>query len=185
MEPKKSPWNSLEVVKVIVSILTPLVVGAFGYWIQSTIASQAEEFKSTQRIVDRRLAVYDEIRLGLNSIYSFVEDVGTWKLDTPESIAVHRRAIHAAMHTNRAIWSPQTFEAYLDYMDRVAFKTFSGVGQDAAIRTRKRQKEVGIASWKREWSERLTDEKDPRHQEKYDLLQVLLARDLRLSGIAG
>jgi hypothetical protein len=67
-------------------------------------------------------------------------------------------------------------------MDRVAFKTYIGVGKDAAIRTRKLEKEAGIPAWNKEWNERLTDEKDPHHEAKYAVLQDLIARDLRLSG---
>ncbi|QRY81947.1 hypothetical protein JVX91_12870 [Pseudomonas sp. PDNC002] len=178
---KPSVWNSLEVTKIVIAALTPIMVGCVGYLIQSEVADQAQERRTSERLVDRRLAVYDEIRLNLNRIYCFIDDVGTWKEETPEKIYAYRRQIHAVMHSNRAIWSSDTFEAYSRYMDQIAFETFQGVGQDASIRTIRYQKEHGIPGWRAEWSERLTDEKDPAHSEAYAALQKLISRDLQLN----
>jgi hypothetical protein len=178
---KVSAWNSLEVTKIVVAMLTPLMVAFVGFLIQSEIADQARQVRASERLVDRRLVVYDEIRTGLNRIYCFIDDVGTWKEETPDTISMYRRKIHAVMHTNRAIWPEDTFNEYLLYMDQVAFKTFQGVGQDAEIRTFKYQKEFGIPGWRAEWNERLTDEKDSSHSEVYIKLLKLMSRDLQLS----
>lgn len=182
MTPKAaSPWNSLEIVKILASLLTPIVVALVGYLIQQQIAGQ-QQVCAQQRIVERRLQVYDTIRIGLNRIYCFVEDVGTYKEDNPETIIGFKRRIDETMHSQRALWATDTFRAYLDYMNAAFAPYEGGVGTDAKIRTSDREKNVGIPGWKEEWSrERLTGKRDEKHREKFDRLNDLIARDLSLS----
>jgi hypothetical protein len=175
----RSPWNSLEVAKLFASLLTPIVVALVGYIVQQQIAEQGRSWQSQQRIVERRLQVYDTIRNELNRIYCFVEDIGTWKEDNPETVIGFKRHIDQAMHSQRALWARQTFQAYLDYMN-TAFATFQGIGTDAKIKTNDYEKKIGISNWKREWSERLTGTRDQKHRENYDRFINLISRDLSL-----
>jgi hypothetical protein len=176
-----SPWDSLEIVKVLVSCITPLVVALMGVLIQASIAQQSEASKLNSQLAARRLVVYDGVREGLNRIYCFVEDRGSWKTDNPDTITALRRKIQTDMQTNRAIWSPKTFTLYERYIDEVAFKTYTGVGRDAQIRTVNDQKEVAIPDWKKKWKDRTTDEKAIDHKASYDALQDQFARDIQLS----
>lgn len=179
MDEIKSPWNSLEIAKLLVSIVTPLVVVIMGFWIQSTIAEQNHAYKARERLADRRLAIYEQVSGQLNRIYCFIEDVGTWKEESPESIIKFKRHLDNVMYTNQAIWSPSTFKAYLDYMD-AAFATYQGVGIDAKIRTSIYQKEKGIFGWTDKWKQCLTDEIDVSHRSKYKELMDRIASDLEL-----
>jgi hypothetical protein len=180
MSHPKSAWNSLEVAKLVIGLLTPLVVALVGFWVNSTVAAQNRAWQLNDQLVARRLAVYDEVRTKLNTIYCFVEDIGRWKDETPESITDLRREVHAIMHTNRALWPPDTFAAYLDYMDRVAFKTYSGVGEDAKIRTSLNMK-GSQPGWASTSKNLIAPEKDPSHRESYDQVINLISRDLQHS----
>lgn len=175
---ENSPWNSLEVAKLIASLLTPIVVALMGAGIQREIAHQDMVQKANTRLADRRIAVYDSIKNDLNRIYCFVEDIGTWKAETPDSIVELKRNLDQTMYTNQAIWSPETFQAYLDYMSS-AFATFQGVGVDAKIKTTDVQKAVSIKGWRQDWSLRLAPY-DAAHRKRYEALQRALSRDLML-----
>jgi hypothetical protein len=174
MEP---PWNSLEIAKLVVAVATPVAVIIIGLFVQRTLARQDRLWKARQRLGDRRLAVYDEIRKELNRIYCFVNDVGTWKDETPATVVKHKRHVDGVMHANRAVWSPETFSAYLDYMQS-AFAVFQGVGVDARIRTTAAEKRVGIPGWQTEWESGLTGEVDSGHNACYTKLVDRIARDL-------
>lgn len=179
MEGNTSAWNSLEVAKLIVSIITPVAIVFIGFWIQSTLAKQNQTWKARERLADRRLMIYDDIRDELNRIYCFIEDVGTWKEEDPDKVISYKRKLDQVMHTQQAIWAPDTFSAYQEYMD-AAFATYQGVGEDAKIETKLYEKEKGIKDWKPAWSDRLTDKKDPSHKSKYKTLINLISRDLML-----
>ena len=176
-------WNSLEVAKLITNIATPLVIVSIGCWIQLTITAQDQAWKARERLADRRLDIYDEIREPLNRIYCFVEDVGTFKEETPLLIISYKRDIDRTMHTNRSIWSADTFHAYLTYISTAFDEYGGGVGQDAKIKTRRYEKQNGIDDWHDEWEDLLTDKKDSDHRKNYNALQDLMARDLVLMNV--
>src|SRR5262249_55098021 len=104
----------------------------------------------------------------------------------PETVIGFKRRIDETMHSQRALWATDTFQAYLEYMDG-AFATYAGgVGRDAKIKTSDREKKVGIPGWKEEWSkERLTGTRDEKHREKFDRLHNLISRDLSLASASG
>jgi hypothetical protein len=175
-----SPWNSLEIAKLGMGLLTPVVVALVGWLVSRQLARQSRHWQTQQRLADRRLQAYDGIRSQLNRIFCFVEDIGTWKEDNPETIIGYKRLIDPTMHSQRAIWAPDTFQAFLGYMDS-AFEPYQGVGTDAKIRTKDIEKKVGIKGWRNEWSERLTGERDSEHKNNYNKLVDLMSRDLGLT----
>jgi hypothetical protein len=177
--PKTSEWTSLEIAKLVASITMPLAVVFVGFLVQRTLAQQDRSWRAHQQLAERRLAVYNDVRKELNRIYCFVEDVGTWKEETPDSIIRLKRIVDEEMHTNRAIWAPDTFAAYLDYMT-TAFATYQGIGEDAKINTSAVEKRVGVPNWKPEWETRLTGTVDADHRKKYQTFIELVSRDLTL-----
>jgi hypothetical protein len=153
-------------------------VAISGLYIQSTIANQGENFKYNEMLIKKRLDTYDKISGDLNRIYCFIEDVGSWKEENPAKVIAYRRSIHNVMYSSRAIWSPELFSAYLDYMDKVAFRTWNGVGADAAINTTDTDKKK-IPQWTNDWSSQITNIKDAHHKETYLRLQILFSNEFR------
>ena len=171
---------SLEIAKLVASVATPLAVVIVGFRVQSTLAQQDRSWRAHQQLAERRLAVYNGCRKELNRIFCFIKDVGNWKEETPDSIIRLKRLVDEEMHTNSAIWAPDTFAAYLDYMN-AAFSTYGPVGQDAKIRASAKEKRVGIPNWNPEWDNRLTGTVDPEHGKKYQIFVALVSRDLTLT----
>lgn len=171
-------WSSLEVAKLVVAVLTPLTVGLVGFFLQRTLAEQDRSWKAHQHLAERRLAVYNDVRKEINRIHCFVNDIGAWKEDTPESIIQYKRQVDENMHSNRAIWESETFAAYLDFMN-AAFATYQGVGEDARIKTSWFEKRSG-ANWRPDWEKRLTGETDPGEGASHDHLIELITQDLTL-----
>lgn len=179
---KRTAWNSLEAAKLLVGIATPLALALLGFRIQATLAKQNEAWRSRERLADRRLAVYDEIRKPINQIYCYIEDVGTYKDDTPPTIIVSKRSVDQTMFTNEAIWSSDTLQAYRDYMQS-AFLVFSGVNQDAQIRTSFAQKAT-LDGWNNTWVDRFTGTRARDHSQRYNQLMKSFSRDLMLQAVA-
>ena len=66
-----SVWNSLEIAKLAVAVLTPIVVAAGGYWINGRLKSLEAAQWSQQKIVERRIQAYDQLAPFLNKILCF------------------------------------------------------------------------------------------------------------------
>jgi hypothetical protein len=188
---KNSPWNTLEVAKLLV---TPIVVALLGFVVQGELAAQSRatqellanqtrNWQQHEKLVEHRINAYESISFQLNRIYCFIEDVGPWKQDDPKKIIEYKRHIDGIMHEKRALWSPETFQTYLEYMNDHAFKTFTGVGEDAKIRTDLGQK-VTLSKYDKSWETMIETPKDSRHREAYDRLMKLFAKDLQWMGEA-
>ena len=178
-KPADSAWNSLEIAKLVVALATPLVVAITGWILQDELVRQETTQKMQMQLADHRLAVYDEVKTSLDRIYCFVEDVGTWKTETPDAIIALKRQVDQEMFSNQAIWSPRAFSAYKVYMD-AAFLTYGGeIGDDAKIRTTDTEKRIGVKGWLEQWSNRLAPP-DPEHRAKYLAMNDAISRDLML-----
>jgi adenylate kinase family enzyme len=59
-------WNSLEVAKLVASVLTPAAVAFFGMWLNRYL-KRIEHFQwANQKAVEKRLEVYSELAPLLN-----------------------------------------------------------------------------------------------------------------------
>ena len=90
----------------------------------------------------------------------------------------YKRSVDQTMYTNQAIWLPDTFQAYKDYID-TAFLTGQAVNRDAKIRTSIAQL-AELPGWQENWRERFTDEDAPNHGQSYERLMRLMSRDFML-----
>jgi hypothetical protein len=172
-EEKRSPWNSLEIAKLCCGLATPLIIAVIGF----VITHQIEEQKRLQETVSAgRNKIYEDVKHGLFHIFSYIEDIHTWKEDDPDKISGYRHCVNEAMWAEPNYWRPNTFQAFKDYMD-VAFQTFAGPATDALIKANSNQKHL-LPNWKPEWEKRLTGSVDPTHRAKYEKFQDLMYRYL-------
>ena len=72
----EAPWNSLEIAKLAVSLITPILVLILGIVINNSI-------KNAERSTSLRSEIYKTVGGDLNDIYSYLAFVGGWKEYTP------------------------------------------------------------------------------------------------------
>jgi len=152
-----SPWNSLEVSKLAASVLLPLVLLLLG-----VVFTKSE--KHVEALIDLRIKSYDSMKADINHIHCYINDIGTWKEDTPETITGFRRDAERELHEDEPIWSEKTVAAFTKFMDDVAFKTNTGAGKDAQVRTSTAQKSL-LSNWNRNWTDRFAE---PARKDEYD-----------------
>lgn len=171
----------MELAKLLVSILTPLAIVAVGYFIQRAMANQSQSWKRLDRLVDKRVDVYEKIAEDLNRIHCYVLDIGGFKQETPETILAAKRNVDRQMFIYRAIWPPETFAAFLRFIES-SFEHFQGIGRDAKIRTTFVEKKTAYErkgeTWPAGWDEWFTKERDVEHKRKHDELIERIADDL-------
>jgi hypothetical protein len=169
-EKPECSWTSLEITKLIISTITPIVLLLLGIYV-------ANSEHHAEALTNARLKSYDTIKEPLNRIHCFILDVGTWKEETPEKVIGYKRELDREMHEEKAIWSPETFDDYTAYIDGAAFHIFGGIGQDAQVRTTFEQKRT-LPNWDQAWEAHLTGSTDPDYQQVYDHLYNSFMRDL-------
>jgi hypothetical protein len=92
------PWNWLELVKLAVGIMTPLSVAAFGWFISRRLKRFELLQWSNQKLIEKRIAIYDQVGPALNQLYCFYAWVGNWKETTPAEVLRLKRDLDQKMY---------------------------------------------------------------------------------------
>ena len=166
-------WNSLEVSKILVGAMTPLVVFFFGYQLNLGDKERTDRIAQFERVTQKRLDLWDEIAPGLNNIYAYLMYVGEWReLDAKKVIAKKLKA-DEVVYGYQPFFSQEFFEAYLAFND-AAFETHNGIHGNIRPRTvaveRSVEDELLVAG---------VENTDQIHETYYNLLQVI-SKDFRL-----
>lgn len=134
MQPQSDPWNSLEIVKLPVGVMTPLTVAGFG-WLVSRRLKRLELIQwSNQRLIEKRLKVYDDAAPLLNKLLCFYTWVGTWKDISPADVVKAKRDLDQTINIYRHIFDENVYNDYQSYIHAL-FETYVSPGHDARIRS--------------------------------------------------
>ena len=126
-----SEW--LELAKVGVSALTPLVTGLVGVFIVR-LGHRMEGAKQLhQELLKKRLDVYEEVAPQLNDIYCFFQAIGHWAELRPDDIIKRKRSVDRILQVHRFLFGPPMWTAYQTF-ELSHFDLYSRVGEAALMR---------------------------------------------------
>ena len=155
-----SPWNSLEIVKLVVAMLTPLLVAVGGYWINRRLKSLDAAQWAQQKVVERRIKAYDDLAPLLNRLFCYFAYVGSWKEITPPDMVQLKRSLDELGHISAPLFD-WDFLRLLDQLVDGCFSTMGGWGEDAKLRTLTvRRKQAFGGTWDPAWDKNFADRKD-------------------------
>ena len=153
-------WNSLEVAKLLVSSLTPILVIAIGLIINRNLKRLEFLQWKNQRVIEKRLSVFDELAPSLNDLLCYFTYVGCWKELKPVEVVKLKRQIDRIVHVNAPLFSPDLVSNYNNFINQ-CYSTYSGWGQDAKLRTlSQRRREATGANWDDNWNQCFSDIND-------------------------
>jgi hypothetical protein len=125
-------WSGLEIAKLVVAALTPIVVAAAGYWINRRLRSLEAAQWSQQKIVERRIQAYDELAPSLNRLFCFFAYVGSWKETQPAEVISLKRSLDERAHISAPLFDADFLRLYNELLD-CCFTTFGIWGEDAKL----------------------------------------------------
>jgi len=154
-------WNWLEVAKLAIAVMTPLSVVAFGWFISRRLKRFELLQWSNQKLIEKRIAIYDQVGPPLNQLYCFYSWVGSWKETSPADVLRLKRELDQKMYVYGHLFEGELLRAYQNFMHTL-FETYQGVGVDAKIRSVVRGPEGDRSThlseaWKPEWDTRFAD----------------------------
>jgi hypothetical protein len=126
-------WTWLELAKLIVAGLIPVVVVGLGVLINRTAHRIEQAQWATRRLIDRRLELFDSMAPGLNDLLCFFLLVGDFRNITPPIAIAHKRELDQQFYVNEALMSPEFASRYHAFIG-ACFQTYTGVGHDARLR---------------------------------------------------
>ena len=134
MSENASVWNGLEIIKLVISILTPVTIVFLGYIFNRMIRKLEQARWANQKVIEKRIVVFDKVAPKLNDLYCYFRYIGNWKELSPVDIIAAKRMLDKEMHVYSPLFSPRLMKLYGQFMD-LCFRVYSGVGKDARLQT--------------------------------------------------
>lgn len=136
-------------IDLIAKLILPVVLLMLGIWAKKIATNHEKRVSLDERVIEKRVEIYEAVGKDLNDIYVFLIQVGHWKELTPQDIIQKKRQVDKTMYIHRPYWSAEMFESYMNFMS-AGFDAWNGSTEDAKIRTSSRQFER-LPNWNDTW----------------------------------
>lgn len=177
-------FTALEITKLMAGALTPISVAILGLFLGRAAKRFEARQWANQKVVEKRIAVYDLVAPQLNDLYCYLCRVGNWKELSPADIILTKRKTDRTVYVYRPLFSPLLFETYQAFVG-CCFATWSGEGHDARILTDvEKHKAAALLAgkpWDALWSNKFDSSKAvpiARTQAAYDALMMRFSKEL-------
>jgi hypothetical protein len=124
----------IESVKIAVGVTTPILVAIIGFQLNRTMQKLASAQWANQKVIEKKIAVFDNLAPMLNDLYCYLAWVGNWKEMKPDEVVQKKRQLDKQFYIYSALFSPELVKAYNDFI-HCCFETYTGAGHDARIKT--------------------------------------------------
>jgi len=132
------------------NVLGPLLAAIFGIWILLITKKIEHSQWRNQKLIEKRIAVWDDVAPRLNDIYCYCMRVGAWKNVLPKDVIDWKREVDKKIHTYRPYYSAEFYTRYMAFMS-VCFATYQGYGVDAKLKTPIDEHKSAHANWQAAW----------------------------------
>lgn len=177
-----SLWNSLEIAKFILQVVTPLLILGLGIYVNKII-KKFEHFQwRNQKLIEKRLQIYDQIAPLLNDLLCYFTFIGSWKDVSPSQIVKLKRELDKKIYIAAPLFSPSFLSSCNHFME-LCYETYTGWGQDAKLKTPyERRKKAKGSKWKSSWNNMFSDNpSDPTEIKKaYQDVMKIFSTELGL-----
>lgn len=175
-------WNSLKIVIIILAFLGPVIITFLVIRFNRIKNRLIRLHQTNQRLVEKRIEIYDRIGPKLNDILCFLTYTGNWKVLTPPDIIHFKRDLDKDIKTNTPLYSDDLIKKYDSFM-QLCFVSFSGWEHNEKIKSLYELRQEHIQEWKKEWIPFFDTNnvvEGIKLKERYDELMTSFKRDLSL-----
>lgn len=174
------PWSWLEVAKLSAGLIVPASLAIFGVYVHRVTKRFESTLWRNQKLVEKRLVIYDDLTPLLNDLLCYFTYVGAWKEFDPPKVVALKRTIDKKVHLAAPLFSGEFFTACMEFQN-LCFHTYTGWGQNAKIRTHfNRRRQAYQKSWLCEWESYFSN--DPAElssvRQAYQRVMEAFSRDI-------
>lgn len=161
----ESTWNTLEIAKLAVSVLTPAAIAILGIYIHRVTKRFEDSQWKSQKLIEKRIAIYDDLAPEFNDLLCYFTFVGCWKDLTPSDVVSLKRKIDKRAYLAAPLF-PSSFFRACDQFQNLCFSTYGGWGTDARLRTKYEGRKEICKEWLSSWDAYFSDDEDVADPEK-------------------
>lgn len=182
-------WTSLETADFILGLCnflataaTPILVTCLGVHIHRLTKNFEHTQWQNQKLIEKRLVIYDDIAPDLNDLLCYAIRVGGWKENVPSKIIEIKRALDKKINLAKPLFSKQFSNSY-EAFEKLYFDMHTGTAQDAKIKL-KHQKYTRLNNWLPEYKKHFSkvNKSNPdKIQEAYDALMNCFSEEIGIN----
>jgi hypothetical protein len=149
-------WNSLEIVKLVTSVLTPIAIVVLGIYVHRVTKRFEDSQWRSQKLVEKRIAIYDNLAPLFNDLLCYYTYVGSWKELRPTDIISLKRKLDRQIYLAAPLFTISFFDACQNFQG-LCFQTYGAWGMDARLRTMWGQRKEFQPEWHDDWEQYYCD----------------------------
>ncbi|HSZ32981.1 MAG TPA: hypothetical protein VK772_06705 [Puia sp.] len=165
---KNEVWNSLEIMKLVIGAVTPMLIAFFGLYLNKKLKKLEQIQWRNQKLIEKRLTIYDDLAPLLNDLYCYFNFIGNWKEVAPSDVVNMKRIIDKKVYLAAPLFSRPFFTECMVFIN-LCYETKFGMGQNAKLRTRflgeKGRQRVFAGNWDNAWNDLFSTESEISNSE--------------------
>ena len=143
-------WNSLKIPIMIIAVLGPIIIAFLIFRYKRIIKGLEKKHQTNQKIIEKRIEIYDRIGPKLNDIFCFYCYNGNWKEITPLDIVSLKKELDKDIAVSTPLFSNDVNKKYIDFM-RLCFVSFSGWEHEEKIKSLYELRQENNLEWNNDW----------------------------------
>ena len=144
-------WTSLEIAKVAVAALTPILVLLIGLMVARATRRVEQAQWASRTLIGKRLELFDKMAEPLNDLLCFFRLVGDFQVITPPKAIARKRELDKLFFTHEALMSEEFGTRYRALIN-ACFLPYTAIGHDARLKASvQRQRTERGARWDDTW----------------------------------
>ena len=173
-------WNSLKIAIIIIAALAPVVIAFLAFRFNRTIKRLKKKHQEDQRIIEKRIEIYDRIGPKLNDLFCFYCYNGNWKEITPMDVVRIKKELDKDLNTHAPLFSDDLSIKYTAFT-QLCFVSFSGWEHEEKIKSSYEIRQKQNVEWNDDWIQFFDTNNVVdaiRTKERYDELIECFKKDL-------
>ena len=149
---KTGDWTWIEVAKLIATLFTPITIAIFSIVIHRITKRFEHSQWRSQKLIEKRLNIYDDLSPHFNDLLCYFTYVGTWKEMAPSSIVSLKRTMDKKIHLATPLFSRSFYDACSKFQV-LCFEMHGSWKDSPLLRTHmERRKEAYPKEWQEDWN---------------------------------
>jgi hypothetical protein len=172
--------GNLVIAALILAVLALIMMVVVAFRFSRIIKGMKKKQWTNQKIVEKRMEIYDRMAPRLNDIYCFYSYVGNWKEITPPDILRIKRDLDKEMNIFAKLFSDVLSEKYRSFM-LLCFVSKTGWEHDEKIKSLYELRKEQCTEWDDDWIQYFDTNnvvEAPKIKERYDALTDSFKDDL-------
>jgi hypothetical protein len=173
-------WRSLIMATMILAILTPIMMVFLAFRFSRSLKRMNKKQWSNQKIVEKRIEIYDKMVPKLNDIFCFYCYIGNWNEIAPMAVLRLKRELDKDMNIYASLFSEDLSKKYMDFK-QLCFVSMSGWEQDEKIKSYYELRQQNNLNWDDGWIQHFDTNnvvEAIKIKERYDELIEAFKQDL-------